>query len=221
MKAIRSFLSHPRTRAPRRLPAPVVWGTALAVLFSQAVAPSYAGIAVTTLGSSAVVHLSVLEWADGVPTRVEAFLPDRADPVVTTIDPDVVRRAVWTETAAEGAWRRGRVTIPGTPGHGTYDLAFRTTETGGEAFASPAGDPGGALHLELDGRESVPMTDNVAYYLAALLACALIADLMQQRCFGSAKETCGAGNVKCANYTGGCGVGSCTIQCKGSPDSCD
>lgn len=220
MKAILSFLSHPRTRTLRRLPAPLVWVTALAVLITQGVGPSYAGIAVSAFGSSAIVRLSVLDWANGVPTRVAAYLPGQAQPVVRTIDPELVRSAVWTETGTEGAWRQARVTIPGMPENGTYDVAYRGDGAGLEMFATPDGNPEGALHLQADGEPSV-QTPDFWPYLAALLTCALINDVMQQRCLGQAQGTCGKNNVKCANFSGFCGFGSCTVQCKGSPDSCN
>ena len=221
MRAILSFLSHPRTRALRRLPAPVVWVTAFAVLFAQGFGPSYAGFAVSTYGSSATVHLNVVAWSNGVPTRVEAYLPDRAQPVVRTIDPDLVRRAAWTETGAPGAWRQGRVSLPGMQGNGAYDVAYRADGQGFEAIASPTGDPAGAIHLQYDGGETMQSPDYLVIVFVALLVCALANDVQQQRCLGNATETCGAGNVKCANYSGGCGIGSCTVQCKGSTDSCN
>ena len=196
--------------------------TALAVFFAQGLTPSYAGITVTAFGSGDAVAMRVLEANGGVPTKIAAYLPGRADPMVGTIDPAVLRSAAWTVTGRQGAWTEGRVGVQGAGSPAAYQVSYRDTASGLEAIVNDPTDPSGSLHIDVphDGTGIEPAVDPVSLLVALILTCTLADAYKQSKCLDNAKDTCGAGNVKCSSYTGGCGVGRCTRRCKGEDGDC-
>jgi hypothetical protein len=197
--------------------------TALAVFFAQGLTPSYAGITVTAFGSGDAVPMRILEASGGVPTKIAAYLSGRTDPMVATVDPAVVRGAMWTVTGQQGAWTEGRVRVVGAGARVSYEVSYRDTASGLEAIVNDPADPLGSIHIDVphDGTGIEPAVDPVSILVALILTCTLADTYKQGRCLNDAKDTCGAGNVKCSSYTGGCGIGRCTRRCKGDDGDCN
>lgn len=197
--------------------------TALAVFLAQGVSPSYAGITVTTFGSDESVPMRILETRGGVPTRIAAYPAGSVDPLVSAIDPAVVRGAVWTPAEGQGGWISGRLALNGGGAPPVLDVSYRDTGSGLEATASDPADPAGAIHVVIPrgGTESEMVVDPVSVAIAVIIVCGLVDTYKMTRCMNQAQHECGEDKVKCSTYAGGCGIGWCTHKCVGDAGDCN
>lgn len=223
---VRSRVRGSRFRSGWRLSALIAWATTVAVLFAQGIVPSYAGISVSTIGSSDTVHMNIVEWHAGVPSKVAAYLPDRSEPIVTDIDPAVIRSARLVETGISGGWTHGTVIMSGGTLPPAIDVSYRQTASGLDAVTSDPADPFRTISIHVpppsaQDPQVLPLGPIVFALLAAVAACAVLEYARDQSCATAAKKTCGDQGVKCTTTPGTCGIGSCRIHCNGDQGSCD
>jgi len=154
-----------RFRAGWRLSALVAWVTTVAVLFAQGIAPSYAEISVSTIGSADSVRMDILAWRAGMPSRVAAYLPDRMDPVVTDVDPAMLRGARLVEKGTSGGWTYGALLTAGGALPATMDVSYRQTPSGLDTVTTNPADPTRtiAIHMPPPGPEEPQVIDPITW----------------------------------------------------------
>ena len=215
-----------RFRAGWRLSALVAWVTTVAVLFAQGIAPSYAEISVSTIGSADSVRMDILAWRAGMPSRVATYLPDRMDPVVTDVDPAMLRGARLVEKGTSGGWTYGALLTAGGALPATMDVSYRQTPSGLDTVTTNPADPTRtiAIHMPPPGPEEPQVIDPITWTVLALLAyavCTAAEAVRDASCASSAKKACGDSGVKCVTSGAFCGLGACRYHCKGDEGSCD
>lgn len=226
MVDVRRVFRGSRFRRGWRVSALVAWVTSLAVLFTQGIAPSYAGIRVSTFGSSDTVRMEVLEWSAGIPTRVAAYVSDHLEPVTTSIDPSIVRNARWIESGKSRGWTQGKLLLDAARLPASLDVTYRNADSGLDVIASDPANPANTLSIRVPAGDTASPENWIPVIVAAIavlaiLSCAGLAAARDESCASAAKTACGDSGVKCVTSPAHCGLGSCRYQCKGDGGSCD